>query len=311
MNEDYWNFSKRERIGIFGITTMIVIVFVAIHFPSSKIALPPISKIEFENAVANAIKKEEHQSLTKKPQQNKNVSKKNRPSNYSEVTRGNNSKEPKIEIPNFTLSKFNPNTATKSALLNLGIPTRVTNTILNFRNKGGKFFKPKDLKVIYGLSDALFTKLEPYIDLPIRKQVVKPVQIKSVVKLDLNLCTEEELMELRGIGPTLSKRIIKFRNALGGFYNVDQLIEVYNLPDSTLQAIKPHLFLSPIIQKTNINDLHLPKNVNHPYISWELAAKIIALKDHEGKFTNWAIIEKNIKITTEELDNIKQYFTIR
>ncbi|NJL77073.1 MAG: helix-hairpin-helix domain-containing protein, partial [Saprospiraceae bacterium] len=36
-----------------------------------------------------------------------------------------------------------------------------------------------------------------------------------------------------------ANRIVKFREALGGFASVEQVAETYQLPDSTFQKIKP------------------------------------------------------------------------
>lgn len=61
--------------------------------------------------------------------------------------------------------KFNPNTISENELHLLGLPERVTKTILMFRSKGGTFRKVEDLSKLYGMTDAAFEKLKPYIQL--------------------------------------------------------------------------------------------------------------------------------------------------
>ena len=53
---------------------------------------------------------------------------------------------------------------------------------------------------------------------------------RSITVHDLNTATATELQDVKGIGPVLSNRIVKFRNRLGGFSGNEQLIEVLELP---------------------------------------------------------------------------------
>ena len=50
----------------------------------------------------------------------------------------------------------------------------------------------------------------------------------SVIK-DINTATAEELIEIRGIGAVLSKRIVKYRASIKGFDLMEQLNQVYGL----------------------------------------------------------------------------------
>ena len=53
-------------------------------------------------------------------------------------------KQPKQKV--LTPFKFNPNEADKATLLRLGLSGKVVQTIINYRNKGGQFWKKEDLK---------------------------------------------------------------------------------------------------------------------------------------------------------------------
>lgn len=60
---------------------------------------------------------------------------------------------------------FNPNTISESDLNRLGLSEKVIKTILMFRSKGGTFRKVDDLNKIFGITNATFQKLKPYIKL--------------------------------------------------------------------------------------------------------------------------------------------------
>ena len=57
--------------------------------------------------------------------------------------------------------------------------------------------------------------------------------------VNLNRADSALLESLPRIGPVLAARICKFREALGGFYTVDQLREVWGLEDETATEIIP------------------------------------------------------------------------
>ena len=49
------------------------------------------------------------------------------------------------------LHPFDPNELSKTELMQLGFSSYLTNNILNYRSKGGKFNKKEDLRRIYGM----------------------------------------------------------------------------------------------------------------------------------------------------------------
>lgn len=61
--------------------------------------------------------------------------------------------------------------------------------------------------------------------------------------VDLNQASAEEWAELPGIGPVLSRRIVKFRDVLGGFASLNQLHHVYGLDSAVIERVKPSLRL--------------------------------------------------------------------
>jgi competence protein ComEA len=58
------------------------------------------------------------------------------------------------------------------------------------------------------------------------------------VKLSLGSATAEQLDGLDGIGPTLAKRIVQWRDAHGGFRSVEQLREVEGIGDKRFDSLR-------------------------------------------------------------------------
>ncbi len=235
---------------------------------------------------------------------------------------------PKEEIA-IQLVEFDPNTADRQTLLQLGIPERVVGRLQNYRSKGGKFYKPEDLEKIYGLSSELFQTIEPYIQIKqeakkewpkkwdnstSKKDSTKTWTKKSFPKkeiepININTADAAAYQSLRGIGPAYSKRIINFREALGGFTSVNQIADVYGFPDSTFQAIKPFLILeeNPTITKIDINSVNKKELAAHPYISFKKAAAIIKYRDRHGAFTSADDIQKLYALSKQDKERIIPY----
>ena len=57
--------------------------------------------------------------------------------------------------------------------------------------------------------------------------------------IDLNSATVEQLKSLPGIGDTRANQIVAFRNSVGGFSTLEQLLEISGIGTLTLEAIRP------------------------------------------------------------------------
>lgn len=242
-------------------------------------------------------------------------------------------------VTNPVYSFFDPNTASLQEFEQLGLKTRVAQTIINFRTKGGKFRHPEDLKRIYGLTLDEYNKLKPWIKIaheePSEKQQHASFseesphpsfkknfsdtfhQKKFYPKtenpiIDINQANEEQWQALRGIGPGYSRRIVNFREKLGGFYNIDQLGETYGLPDSVFESIKPFLQLSPLLRQIDLNSASVEELKNHPYLNYQEAKLLFNYVQQHAPVKDKEQLKKAmLKIfTTERWEKIEPYLNL-
>lgn len=129
--------------------------------------------------------------------------------------------------------------------------------------------------------------------------------------IDINKADSSEWMSLPGIGASYSRRIINFRNRLGGFYTIDQVGETFGLPDSVFQKIKPKLLLAGAeVRKININTATADELKSHPYIRYYIANVIVQYRTQHGKFSSVQDLKKIMAITDAVYNKMYPYLTL-
>jgi competence ComEA-like helix-hairpin-helix protein len=198
------------------------------------------------------------------------------------------SSDKKIEKSKSTpkLFDFDPNSISKDSLALLGLSTYVSTNWSKFRQAGGKFYKADHILKIYGLDSSSYLKLLPFVKIKSDKpRTSKNKKAEKYFKqILLNQTGSEELQSLNGIGPVLSERIVKFRDALGGYYKVDQVREVYGITDSLFTTIKSQLKIDSVHICMDINELNEEQFAKHPYIKWKQAKLIVRFRNQHGPF---------------------------
>ena len=206
----------------------------------------------------------------------------------------------------FSLFAFDPNTATATDWQRLGIRDKTIQTIQKYIAKGGHFYKPEDLKKIYGLRENEVARLLPYVQInhagkqdyskdkpneATAHQAGESLTAKAKT-IDINLSDTAAFVSLPGIGSRLAARIVNFRDKLGGFYKVEQVGETYGVPDSTFQKIKPFLFVTQAgLHKKKINTATV-EELKSPYIPYNVANAIVQYRMHNGIFKSVEEIRK-------------------
>lgn len=204
---------------------------------------------------------------------------------------------------------FDPNTASAADLGRLGIPERVIRSIMNYREKGGRYRKKEDLKKIYSLAEAEYLRIEPFINIAgsTDTATARPAFVQKTVSIDINTATAAEWQTLNGIGPAYAAKIVRFRELLGGFASIDQVAETRQLPDSTFQKIAPYLKASPVFRPIHINDASAELLAAHPYIDRKSALAIVAWRAQNGPFSGEEDLKKLYALSAETIDKIRPY----
>ncbi|MCE7065650.1 ComEA family DNA-binding protein [Dyadobacter sp. CY326] len=224
------------------------------------------------------------------------------------------------------LSDFDPNSASIDQLETLGIPAFLARRIDKFRSKGGKFRKKEDLLNIYDFPSELFGKLKKHIvfssvvsppsvslsksvsssssssrSFGARPGVETPGNVRGFVMFDLNLADTAQLVRLRGIGTKLSQRIIKYRDALGGFHDLRQYSEIFGLDSLALGELRRYGKIGSAVKKISINTASAEELGRHPYLRDR--KKIVVLVNYRQQHGAFQSLEdlKKVKVLDDDL----------
>lgn len=189
---------------------------------------------------------------------------------------------------------INLNKVSYDELISFGLKKSEAKNIINYVKSGGRFYKLEDINKLYLMNPELYAKLKPWLvfDKKQEKKIYeenktnnefsKPRTFFKSPKIifDINLADTLDLECLRGIGPSYSRRIINYRNKLGGYISLSQLKEVYGMTDSLYNSIIPSLIIeNPNPRKININKCNIKELISHPYLDYYISKSIIKFRE--------------------------------
>ena len=221
------------------------------------------------------------------------------------------------------LNDFDPNTADSATLRQLGLSAFVTANILKYREKGGVFRTPESFAKIYGMTDEQAQTLLPYINIGVeylsrdtvrlataesRDSLARPVKFPEGTVIELNSCDSTELEKVPGIGSGISRMIVAYRNRLGGFHSVNQLLEVSHVDSTMLRwfTVSPDFEL----RKLEVNKAGIDRLRNHPYMAFYKAKVIIEHRRKRGKFRSINELAMYTEFSDEDISRLKPYLSL-
>ncbi|WP_278410985.1 helix-hairpin-helix domain-containing protein [Phocaeicola coprocola] len=240
--------------------------------------------------------------------------------NLEEQEKIRKSHTPKNEI-SAVLQPFDPNTADSVLLRQLGLPVYIVRNILKYRAKGGVFRSPESFSRIYGLKEEVYQKLKPYVTIAplvsvshVRTDTFR--QLKDTIPympkyeegtiVDLNKADTSILKRIPGIGSTLARMIVVYRQRLGGFYDVSQLQEV---PHVGVELNKWFVVTPAGLHKIQVNSASLDKLRSHPYMDFYKAKAIMEYRRKRGKIKGLSQLSMFEEFTEKDLKRLSPYLT--
>ncbi|HRO39879.1 MAG TPA: helix-hairpin-helix domain-containing protein [Flavobacteriales bacterium] len=219
------------------------------------------------------------------------------------------------------LFNFDPNGLPVEQWVMLGLSERQAGAIHRFEERGGRFRIKRDLARMRVVEPELFVQWEPFIQLPdslpaqggqrharTRNWPTDTMAHRWEARagnrpsspVELNKADSAELVAVPGIGPSFARSILRYRERLGGFTNLDQLAEVpilRNKPDA-VQELRAKLAVDAgLVRRIPLNSCTVEELGSHPYMGWKVAKALIAYRQQHGPFTRVEHITDCVLVT--------------
>lgn len=211
-----------------------------------------------------------------------------------------------------------------------GIGPSLSQRIVRYRDSRGGFQTIEDLSVIYGLKRETLAKIETqlWLEKPavLRKQKRNKRKRKYPAKTyyrtayksrstqlaqitDLNQADSTQLDALPGIGPTLARRILKYRQILGYYYHVDQLQAVYGLSEENFERMKPFLTanLPPKAKQISLNTASRWEIKRLAFWEEAQADSLLQARRRLGRFDEWEEVAQLSFIPPRAFEELRVY----
>lgn len=284
--KDLFNIPAAERRGI--VTLMVIIILVnlgtysyPILFPGP--AQPPADELHFIAAF-----------------------------NFADSAETRNYKTSKLKRWNIPAQAFDPNAFLTEDWTKMGFTQKQAQAII--RTQKRKPFKNKtDVKSLFCMPAELYDQIEALILIPQAQQnTIKPsAETRKAEKqyvLELNSADSLQILELPGIGPYWTKRILRARKQWGGFCCIEQILGLKGFPDSIAQLFTRSVHLdTTLIQKININTISREDFSKHPAGWYGVAKSIVNYRDQHGDFHSAGEFSKIYSLKPERIEILRHY----
>ena len=267
--QSYFNFTREQRSGIltlFGIIILLQIIYLFFNFYTKPKDDPERQKWLSLQSQVDAMKRDAKGESTK-------------------------------------MYLFNPNFITDYKGYKLGMSTTEIDRLLAFRKENEYVNSAKEFQNVTKVSDSLLKVMAPYFKFPDwvnnRKDRTKFKEYpayqneafakkEKIVIIDINQATKEDLVKIYGIGESISVRILKQKELLGGFVSMDQIKEVWGLSPEVIENLNAHfkVLALPRFKKIEINNASLKELSQFHYFRYALAKEIVTYRSMNGNINS-------------------------
>ncbi len=145
---------------------------------------------------------------------------------------------------------------------------------------------------------------ESRVDTP-RKKLSEMYAIR---KIELNSADTSAIMIIPQFGSKRANALVKYRDQLGGFYEWEQIQEVFILQSITIEFLQKYFTIdTTLVTPISVNNADYKTLVSHPYLDSYLTKSIINYRDNNGKITSMKQIQEATHAYPELIEKLTPY----
>ncbi|MBQ5854222.1 MAG: helix-hairpin-helix domain-containing protein [Alistipes sp.] len=196
---------------------------------------------------------------------------------------------------------FRLDTVGMEYLLGIGFTFRQAEGLLEYRDRGLEGIRNMtELRDCWAVTPQMADSLERFVVFPDPKPYGGKVEINSADSVSL--------VRLRGIGAVTAQAIVEYRKLLGGYCNINQLLELKCVTEENFALFSKQICCdSCVFSKIDINFATASEMELHPYMTRRAINTIIELRKSKGGWKSFEEIVKQNIFTTEQAKAIAPY----
>lgn len=213
-----------------------------------------------------------------------------------------------IATATIEVTPFSLDTVSTGYLQGIGFTRRQAELVIKYRDMIGGYRSIEEFEECYAVDSAMAARLRPYLIFPPRDTLKRYNKERVEFPIDLNSADSVTLCKVAGIGAKSASHILFYRELLGGYHSVSQILELKVVTEENFQRILPQIYCdSAKIKKININFAR-PKELEvHPYISNRMLRQIINNRELKGGWSNLEEMIEDDIFSAEEAARIAPY----
>ena len=208
---------------------------------------------------------------------------------------------------------FDPNDLSKEEWMQYGLSEKQASIVLKFTKRG--IHSNDELQKIKFIPKETFENMKQFT----RYSAAENAEVKKDIKalstsrilVDVNNATEQDLLNIKGIGSFYARQIIKYQQQLGGFIRKEQLMEVWKMTPEMYEQIQDKISCeSSMIKQLSVNQASVEELQAHPYLNWNQANSIVKMRLQKGVFKSIDEIRQSVIIDQETFEKVRPYLSL-
>ena len=224
------------------------------------------------------------------------------------------------------LFPFDPNTADSATLVRLGLRPWQVRNLMKYRRKGGRWRDAAHFAQLYGLTRTQYERLRPYLRIAPEEMAadvygrgergdlrradslhaLRTPKLPAGSTVDANAADTALLKQIPGIGSYYARRIVDYRERLGGYIAAAQVGEAHeNLPPDIAAWF---VVSQPAkVRRLNVNKATFGELVRHPYLSYEQVKEIFRYRQTDGELRSWDDLRLSEVFAAADFERLAPY----